>query len=505
MFRSLVFLVSIIFIVAKDDSCTTNIDCQLNGECIQGSCSCWKPWTGPFCQLLDRIPPRNKSSAGIYGYNPNTTAWGGNIVKDNATGLHHLYVTDIGADCGLHEWQSHSQVAHAVSSTGPLGPYVKKGIAVPHQSHNPQALQYNSSLWLIFHIFPGAGPPSGNCTPGPPPPPPPPSPPTHFCSSLTTPEGYTCYEKTCGGDKPGVGPNCGPYLDIPPINCTIYDKQCAVIASDICNRTASCHSFSIRSANDNKVQLFSLGNSGIRKNNQWTSFVRNNNTVARLQSIFPYKNSYPNALLPSKETNGSEIHMASSPDGPFTPLQADGYTHCNNPSPWRMSNGTLVVACTWFILTAPRPEGPWSKYSTINISPSTRKGVSGSWEDPFLWQDSHNYWHILSHTYTREGAGPLNSISGHLFSEDLINWHVSPLEPYDNIVTYEDGSKQYFATMERPKLLFNDNGTPGHITNGVSPVYPCNGCGGGVDDWCVKCKVHPGIDWTYTLMQPLNT
>jgi hypothetical protein len=83
--------------------------------------------------------------------------------------------------------------------------------------------------------------------------------------------------------------------------------------------------------------------------------------------------------------------------------------------------------------------------------------VPGSWEDPFLFQDANEHWHALSHTYTREGSGPKNSISGHLFARSLEGpWHVSPIEPYDNLVNYTDGTSQHFSTMERPKLLFDE-------------------------------------------------
>lgn len=127
-------------------------------------------------------------------------------------------------------------------------------------------------------------------------------------------------------------------------------------------------------------------------------------------------------------------------------------------------------------------------------------------------QDVNNHWHILSHTYTRQPGGPdvQNSISGHLFSRNVEGpWTVSPDEPYDNVVTYEDGTSETFATLERPKLFFSANNTPTHITNGVSPVWPCGGCTGFGDapttGGCCWCKVKPGIDWTYTLMQPLRT
>jgi hypothetical protein len=121
-------------------------------------------------------------------------------------------------------------------------------------------------------------------------------------------------------------------------------------------------------------------------------------------------------------------------------------------------------------------------------------------------------WHVLSHTYTHQPGGPhtQNSISGHLFARDIEGpWHVSPIEPYDNVVTYADNNTtQIFSTMERPKLMFDAEGNPIAITNGVSPVYPCDTCKGFGDapkaGGCCWCKVKAGEDWTYTLMQPLG-
>lgn len=139
-----------------------------------------------------------------------------------------------------------------------------------------------------------------------------------------------------------------------------------------------------------------------------------------------------------------------------------------------------------------------------------------AWQDPFIWQDPYGHWHALSHTYTSQPAGPgkQNSISGHLFARNLEGpWHVSPDEPYDNIVQYADKlgqirSSQTFSTMERPKLMFDAEGNPTQITNGVSPVYPCDSCKGFGDapkeGGCCWCKVTPGEDWTYTLMQPIG-
>eukprot|EP01052_Picozoa_sp_SAG31_P025063 SAG31_NODE_2174_length_6257_cov_1.750244_2_plen_140_part_00 len=56
---------------------------------------------------------------------------------------------------------------------------------------------------------------------------------------------------------------------------------------------------------------------------------------------------------------------------------------CNNPSPFVMKNGTVVVLCTWSIHAAEALEGPWrTVVGKLDINPSTRMAVPGAWEDP---------------------------------------------------------------------------------------------------------------------------
>ena len=93
-----------------------------------------------------------------------------------------------------------------------------------------------------------------------------------------------------------------------------------------------------------------------------------------------------------------------------------------------------------------------------------------------------------------------------------MGWTYSPIEPYNNTVTRTDGTVDSFATMERPKFVYADPADPTkptHLFNGVSPVWdasnrsnPCWQCGGATSH-CSACKVHKGVDWTYTLAQPL--
>lgn len=37
------------------DSCeekTCAMDCNMNGDCVDGVCKCHRPWTGEFCEIL---------------------------------------------------------------------------------------------------------------------------------------------------------------------------------------------------------------------------------------------------------------------------------------------------------------------------------------------------------------------------------------------------------------------------------------------------------------------
>jgi hypothetical protein len=95
------------------------------------------------------------------GGRPNVTSWGGNVLRDNATGYHHLYVTEIagpnGSSCGLVSWGTHSTVVHAVSQSGLAGPYKKASTVVGHEGHNPQAVRFGGR-WVLFHIGSGSSP-----------------------------------------------------------------------------------------------------------------------------------------------------------------------------------------------------------------------------------------------------------------------------------------------------------------------------------------------------------
>eukprot|EP00041_Stephanoeca_diplocostata_P020991 m.480684 g.480684 ORF g.480684 m.480684 type:complete len:363 (+) comp21710_c1_seq1:255-1343(+) len=141
-----------------EQSCSTNYNCSLNGECAGGSCKCDPGWTSEDCSVLDVIPhPNNYVPA--YGFSPNITSWGGNAIKGD-DGLYHMFVSEM-AEGGLSGWGHESQIAHATAKS-PMDVFVKKAIAIPKWSHNASPLRAPATHlingtrpWYLFHIGTG--------------------------------------------------------------------------------------------------------------------------------------------------------------------------------------------------------------------------------------------------------------------------------------------------------------------------------------------------------------
>jgi len=225
-------------------------------------------------------------------------------------------------------------------------------------------------------------------------------------------------------------------------------------------------------------------------------------------------------------STSNTIHISNSPSGPWKGLP-DVQTStngprvgCNNPAPAFHVNGTLYLLCNSATLYATDDvltKGSWRLITHVTIpskwGPGTDLGKYLRVEDPYLFLDAQMNWHLLYHYYDYRCGIPKNPnqtdpmlVSGHAYSKDGLNWEFSLTPPYNAWVDFTDGSRQYFATFERPHLLFDSKRNPTHLVNGVSPVWPCVGCErrAGSNSSCVVCKTSKGLDWTYTLVSPLG-
>jgi hypothetical protein len=136
--------------------------CSLNGVLDNtGGCSCDSGWIGKHCGQLDLHPApplasQVTSKAALTSDNGEANATWGMSVVGPLNGVYHGYMTEIANECYLGEYGEASQVVH-MTSTSPLGPWSRQGIALRGFAHNPQAVlspnaSTNASRILLFHI-----------------------------------------------------------------------------------------------------------------------------------------------------------------------------------------------------------------------------------------------------------------------------------------------------------------------------------------------------------------
>eukprot|EP00658_Telonema_sp_P-2_P068856 TRINITY_DN5785_c0_g1_i2.p1 TRINITY_DN5785_c0_g1~~TRINITY_DN5785_c0_g1_i2.p1 ORF type:complete len:291 (+),score=36.21 TRINITY_DN5785_c0_g1_i2:118-990(+) len=217
---------------------------------------------------------------------------------------------------------------------------------------------------------------------------------------------------------------------------------------------------------------------------------------------------------------GGLVHFADNPNGPWQSLPSIG---CNNPAPLVANNGSVFVGCNNGGFSIWRSDnifsGKWQKVTTLEFPSSWGAGSSPYLrnEDPYIWMDVRENWHLLAHRYDYRDGWPTNPnqtspvlVSGHGYSEDGLTWLFNSVQqPYDAQITFENGTRQFFSTWERPHLVL-EKGVPTYLVNGVSPYWnrdkPCDKCEPrpGSAHSCVVCKTTSGLDYTYTLVTKLN-
>jgi hypothetical protein len=205
---------------------------------------------------------------------------------------------------------------------------------------------------------------------------------------------------------------------------------------------------------------------------------------------------------PAGSNSSSFMHYAPSPAGPWAPTNATPPGDCGMPTAAFHPNGTLFLVCGNgdHVVSTPSRHGPFTDGVRLPRGPR--------WEDPTLWFDKRKNVHIIFHVFSVApfAAGDWSTASGHAFSEDSLVWHNSDVEPFNGTVGFADGTSRTFATRERPQLLFSDaqRTTPSAITSAVSSQPVGTMCDSCVQGACSQCKVTPGRDWTFTIVQPLN-
>lgn len=148
--------------------CRSDRDCTFNGHCQPSGtgtrCACTKPWNGPHCGSLD-LAPVDRAVLGYRGKNAtdgsNVSTWGAAMLSDSA-GTWHGWASEMTNGCGIHSWQSNSQIIH-LTAQSPYGPYTRRGVVWPTFAHEPDVVRGPAGEWVMtFSAFDMNG--TGACT-----------------------------------------------------------------------------------------------------------------------------------------------------------------------------------------------------------------------------------------------------------------------------------------------------------------------------------------------------
>lgn len=144
-------------------NCTSDVDCNMAGECQQGLCSCEAAWTGDHCELLHFGKAYKCEEGGLCmdGSNDFVASWGGNVVRDSTDSSYHMYAASFAKNGTLDVWLTKSRVVHA-SSSSPEGPYTFHDVALGDldnasawdglTQHNPEAVRAPDGTYVLFYM-----------------------------------------------------------------------------------------------------------------------------------------------------------------------------------------------------------------------------------------------------------------------------------------------------------------------------------------------------------------
>jgi hypothetical protein len=189
----------------------------------------------------------------------------------------------------------------------------------------------------------------------------------------------------------------------------------------------------------------------------------------------------------------TELHFASQIEGPWQSLGC--VINGSNPSPYALAGGTIAVAYKGHpnglrIATAPHWRGPYTTLSAPGGSNSCCGHKSGTAsccgeillqpqpyghpyiEDYFIWFDkAASRWAALLHQY--DFRNKQLSPGGFAYSTNaslLSSWHFAGANhSVYGLDIQVAGGGIFHADRQRPKLLFDVEGNPSYLYNGIDP------------------------------------
>eukprot|EP01048_Picozoa_sp_COSAG05_P022542 COSAG05_NODE_4551_length_1467_cov_1.287281_1_plen_372_part_00 len=141
-------------------TCSTGLDCQLNGVCSSDHlCVCDAAWGGSNCSMLKLVSPPGFTPSGFHSLKSNWSAWGGGAVYDPKQNKWQAVFHELSGRCGMKTWGANGQTRMAYAEK-PAGPYTVTQLLLPPSATNPSiGRDASTGTILVTHI--GTGNSSG--------------------------------------------------------------------------------------------------------------------------------------------------------------------------------------------------------------------------------------------------------------------------------------------------------------------------------------------------------
>ena len=166
-------LLSLIGFATPTKTCSTDWDCELLGDCVNGECVCDPGWKGDSCGTLNLGPTTViwPNSAGLKA--GQAASWGASVLSAAPSELngvtHHLFADVVCLKYTCAHTNS-AQIIHATSTSGVSGPYTFVETAIPAEVENVHSARAPNGTMLLYYgdhefVFPNSTCTGGSTTP----------------------------------------------------------------------------------------------------------------------------------------------------------------------------------------------------------------------------------------------------------------------------------------------------------------------------------------------------
>jgi hypothetical protein len=490
-------------------TCSSDLDCSLNGLCTSGRCECDAAWEGSQCERFATLPVAPGSDLKELG----TSTWGAGTLSGRLNGEYHLFASEFVGACGVTAWQTNSQVVRFAAAS-PKGPWARKELSLPVWAHCASAAASPNGSVVMWsfrgHKQPrlGKDPQGQRCQDGATPcgfakhgcgserpVPPHPNPGAGCATWGRTPSGYTCAAHHCLSDGPKQPSHCGAGLCSHAMNATTglcaplqckqddYKHGCPAAAAKQCDADPRCHGFALYKTpwRAMRAEFFATkGAGGLTSQVDWTAWTKTTQMVAVADGSTTKHG-------PDETFSGSlPLSVSHGPAGPWRDVAATitGGASFSIAAPWIAKNGTTM----WVLQTGSWPADWPVSERAANIGLIIRasswegpyeviaRGACGPGEDPSIFVDKRGHVHCVYHrapfNETGKDGGHAFSLTGRdpWFCVDGRGGHgrctADSPPAYNTTIIYTNGTAK-FGTRERPHVQVDDEGNLIALTTSV--------------------------------------